>query len=76
MVDTPHSRRMVTMDAYEWADLIDDADKVQMLIDPTSTYARAAAAAMGRPRKFLTLVLLTRLSHVTLLWVQTRLRRC
>jgi len=48
MVDTPHSRRMVTMDAYEWADLIDDADKVQMLIDPTSTYARAAAAAMGR----------------------------
>ena len=27
---------------------IDDADKVQMLIDPTSTYARAAAAAMGR----------------------------
>ena len=39
---------MVTMDAYEWADLIDDADKVQMLIDPTSTYARAAAAAMGR----------------------------
>ena len=48
MVDTPHSRRMVTMDAYEWADLIDDADKVQMLIDPTSTYARAAASAMGR----------------------------
>jgi len=39
---------MVTMEAYEWADLIDDADKVQMLIDPTSTYARAAAAAMGR----------------------------
>jgi len=48
MVDTPHSRRMVTMDSYEWADLIDDADKVRMLIDPTSTYARAAAAAMGR----------------------------
>ena len=48
MVETPHSRRVVTMDAYEWADLIDDADKVRMLIDPTSTYARAAAAAMGR----------------------------
>ena len=47
-VDTPHSRRMVTMDSYEWADLIDDADKVRMLIDPTSTYARAAAAAIGR----------------------------
>jgi hypothetical protein len=36
------------MDSYEWADLIDDADKVRMLIDPTSTYAMAAAAAMGR----------------------------
>jgi hypothetical protein len=33
---------------YEWADLIDDLDKVRMLIDPTSAYARAAAAAMGR----------------------------
>lgn len=48
LVDTPHSRRMVTMETYEWADLIDDADKVRMLIDPTSTYAQAAAAAMGR----------------------------
>jgi hypothetical protein len=48
VVETPHSRRMVTMDSYEWADLIDDADKVKMLIDPTSTYAQAAAAAMGR----------------------------
>tara|TARA_R100001594_G_scaffold89899_3_gene124405 strand:- start:10339 stop:11202 length:864 start_codon:yes stop_codon:yes gene_type:complete len=47
-MDTPHSRRMVSIDTYEWADLIDDADKVRMLIDPTSTYARAAAAAMGR----------------------------
>ena len=39
---------MVTIDTYEWADLIDDADKVRMLIAPTSTYARAAAAAIGR----------------------------
>ena len=46
--DTPHSRRMVTMDHYEYADLIDDPDKVQMLIDPTSTYANAAAFAIGR----------------------------
>jgi len=48
VVETPHSRRMVTMDSYERADLIDDVDKVKMLIDPTSTYAQAAAAAMGR----------------------------
>jgi len=39
---------MVTMSDYEYADLIDDQDKVRLLVDPTSTYARAAAAAMGR----------------------------
>ena len=44
LMETPHSRRMVTAQTYEWADLIDDSDKVSMLIDPTSTYARAAAA--------------------------------
>jgi hypothetical protein len=48
LIDTPHSRRMVTMADYEYADLIDDQDKVRMLVDPTSTYSRAAAAAMGR----------------------------
>lgn len=48
IVDTPHSRRMVTMSDYEYADLIDSQDRVRLLIDPTSTYARAAAAAMGR----------------------------
>jgi len=47
-IDTPHSRRKVSLNTYEWGDLVDDADKVRMLIDPTSTYARAAAAAMNR----------------------------
>jgi len=47
-IDTPHSRRRVSLADYEWADLIDDADKVRMLADPTSSYAKAAAAAMGR----------------------------
>jgi len=47
-IDTPHSRRRVSLGDYEWADLIDNADKVRMLIDPTSSYAKAAAAAMGR----------------------------
>src|SRR6056300_1356768 len=47
-VDTPHARRRVSLADYEWADLIDDQDKVRMLIDPTSSYAMAAAAAMGR----------------------------
>lgn len=48
LVETPHTRRMVTMADYEYADLIDDSDKVRLLVDPTSTYSRAAAAAMGR----------------------------
>lgn len=48
LMDTPHTRRMVTMTDYEYADLIDSQDKIRMLADPTSTYARAAAAAMGR----------------------------
>ena len=47
-IDTPHSRRRLNTATYEWADLIDDADKIRMLIDPTSSYAKAAAAAMGR----------------------------
>jgi hypothetical protein len=47
-LDTPHARRRVSLASYEYADLIDDQDKVRMLIDPTSQYASAAAAAMGR----------------------------
>tara|TARA_A100000172_G_scaffold78165_1_gene63380 strand:+ start:758 stop:1564 length:807 start_codon:yes stop_codon:yes gene_type:complete len=48
LVTTPHSRRQVSLTTFEWADLVDDADKVRMLIDPTSSYARAAAAGIGR----------------------------
>tara|TARA_Y100001938_G_scaffold148396_1_gene231990 strand:- start:771 stop:1646 length:876 start_codon:yes stop_codon:yes gene_type:complete len=48
LIETPHQRRMVTMADYEYATLVDDQDKIRLLIDPTSTYARAAAAAMGR----------------------------
>ena len=47
-MDTPHARRRVSLVDYEYADLIDDQDKVRMLIDPTSSYAMAAASAMGR----------------------------
>ena len=47
-IDTPHSRRRLSLADYEWADLVDDMDKVRMLVDPTSSYAKAAAAAMNR----------------------------
>jgi len=47
-IDTPHSRRRVTPVSYDWGDMIDDVDRVRMLVDPTSVYAQNAASAMGR----------------------------
>ena len=47
-MDTPHSRRRVSLADYDWSDLIDNEDRVRMLIDPTGLYAKAAAMAMGR----------------------------
>jgi hypothetical protein len=47
-IDTPHARRRISLADYEFADLIDQNDKVRLLIDPTSSYAQAAAMAMGR----------------------------
>ena len=49
-MDTPHARRKVSLRTFRWADLIDNADKVRMLIDPTSTYAQAAMMTMNRKR--------------------------
>jgi hypothetical protein len=47
-IDTPHSRRRVSLTTSRFADLIDNADKVRTLIDPTSPYALNAAWAAGR----------------------------
>lgn len=48
LVNTPHLRRALTLVDYEWGDLIDQADKIRLLIDPESAYVRNAAYAMGR----------------------------
>lgn len=48
LVNTPHSRRRASMDDYEWADLIDNQDKVRLLIDPQGVYATNGANALGR----------------------------
>ena len=48
LVNTPHLRRSLTLADYEWGDLIDNADRVRLLIDPQDAYARNAAWAMGR----------------------------
>jgi len=47
-IDTPHSRRRVSLADYVFADLIEDEDRIRMLIDPTGEYAKACANAMGR----------------------------
>ncbi len=46
--ETPHSRRQVILEDYEYSDLVDRLDLVKTLNDPTSAYSQAAAHAMGR----------------------------
>lgn len=48
LISTPHVRRRVSMDAYDWADLIEQFDKATLLTDPTSKYAVNAVAAHNR----------------------------
>lgn len=46
--ETEHGRRRVTMSDYFWADLVDKEDKLRLIHDPESQYAKAAMMAMGR----------------------------
>jgi hypothetical protein len=48
LISTPHDARWVFPTDFEWADMIDDQDKLRMLIDPTSPYAQNGAFALGR----------------------------
>jgi len=48
LTDTPHRRRMVTIAPYDVADLVDRADQIRTLNDPTNAYVRSFAAAAGR----------------------------
>jgi hypothetical protein len=48
LVDTPHSRRQVTLTPYKHADLVDKADKIRTLNDPTNPYMVAFGRAFGR----------------------------
>lgn len=47
-IDTPHSRRKLSVEDYNWADMIDNTDKLKMLIDPESVYAQNAVMAANR----------------------------
>lgn len=48
IMDTPHTRRMVALVDYEYGDMVDNADKVKTLNDPTNDYSVAAQWALGR----------------------------
>ncbi len=48
LIDTPHQRRMITLQAFKHADLVDVADRIRVLNDPTNDYTRVFAAAFGR----------------------------
>ncbi|MCK4958880.1 MAG: hypothetical protein KAT00_05760 [Planctomycetes bacterium] len=48
LISTPHDARWVFPVDKEWADLIDDFDKLKMIIDPQSAYAQNGAFALGR----------------------------
>jgi hypothetical protein len=45
--DTPHRRRRCTTRYFYTVDLIDEDDKIRMLIDPSSDYAKAQSDALG-----------------------------
>lgn len=48
MISTPHDARWIYPQDYEWADMMDDLDKLRMIADPSSAYAQNGAYALGR----------------------------
>lgn len=48
LLSVPQEKRWVFPEDYEWASLIDDQDKLRMIVDPTSPYAVNGANAMQR----------------------------
>jgi hypothetical protein len=47
-IDTPYSRRAVTMADYFMADLVDKEDKLRIIHNPESEYTQSFMMAMGR----------------------------
>lgn len=48
LISTPADARWVYPNDYDWADLIDQQDKLRMLIDPQSAYTQNAVNSMRR----------------------------
>lgn len=48
--DQPHSTRYVDLFDWEDGDMIDDQDKIRMLVDPQSDYVKAMVASLNRAK--------------------------
>lgn len=48
LISTPQDKRWVYPTDYDWADMIDNQDRLRMLIDPAGPYTQAGVMAMGR----------------------------
>ena len=48
LISTPQDKRWIYPNDYDWADLIDQQDRLRMLIDPAGPYTQAGVMAMGR----------------------------
>lgn len=48
LTSMPHSRRRADLTDWDWADLVDNIDKIRTIFDPTNYYAQAGMWAIGR----------------------------
>jgi hypothetical protein len=48
LISTPQDKRWIYPNDYDWADLIDQQDRLRMLIDPSGPYTQAGVMSMGR----------------------------
>jgi len=48
--NTPHSRRAVTLIGRDYADMIDNIDRVKLLINPDDHYVQAAVSSINRKK--------------------------
>lgn len=48
--DQPHSTRFVDLFDWDDGDMLDDQDKIRMLVDPTSEYVKAMVASLNRAK--------------------------
>lgn len=50
LIGTPFDRRWVEAATWDWADMIDDPDKLRILTDPAGVYVQNAHAAFNRTK--------------------------